>query len=130
MRKEDDGGFGYATGAKGYRWVESENMRNRDDWKKYIDIRYFRGLVDDAVAAIGLYCDFNLFVQGEDNILLPEDRIVEYDTDPWMLPCKSEIYAYCSDCPDFENDEQGNCICKKGYDITNQILGESKEILV
>lgn len=130
MRKEDDGGFGYATGAKGYRWVESENMRNRDDWKKYIDIRYFRGLVDDAVAAIGLYCDFNLFVQGEDNILLPEDRIVEYDTDPWMLPCKSETYAYCSDCPDFENDEQGNCICKKGYNITNQILGESKEILV
>lgn len=130
MRKEDSGGYGYATGAKGYRWLESESMQHLQDWKKYIDIRYFRSLVDDAKDTIGKYCDFNLFVQGEEGIILPEDRIVDYNTDPWTLPCRSEQYAYCSDCPDFANDDNGNCICKKGYDITNQILGESKEILV
>ena len=130
MRQEDSGGYGYATGAKGYRWLESENMQKLADWKRYIDIRYFRGLVDDARDTIGQFCDFDIFVRGEDGILLPEDQLVEYNTDPWMLPCRSQEYAYCSDCPNFDNDENGNCICKKGYEITNQILGESKEILV
>ena len=130
MRSEADGSFGYATGAKGYRWLESEIMEKLDDWKKYIDIRYFRGLVDDAREAISVFCDFDLFVHGEDDIISPEDQIVEYETDPWMLPCKTEQYAYCSDCPDFINDENGSYSCKKGYNITNQILGESKEIIL
>ena len=130
MRKEDSGGYGYATGAKGFRWIESENMQKLENWKQYIDIRYFRGLVDDAKETIEKYGSFDLFVQGEDDILLPEDRIVEYDTDPWALPCGSEAYAYCSDCPDFANDENGKCICRKGYNITHQILGESKESLL
>lgn len=130
MRKESDGGYGYAVRTKGYRWLESDTLRNLKDWKKYIDIRYFRGLVDDARDTIGQYCDFDLFVQGEDGIILPEDQIVEYDVDPWMLPCKSKEYAYCSDCPDFVNDENGSYSCAKGYNITNQILGESKEIIL
>lgn len=130
MRLEDDGGYGYATGAKGYRWLESESMQKLPNWKKFIDIRYFRGLVDTAKEAIGKYCDFDLFVRGDESIILPEEQIVEYDVDPWMLPCKSDQYAFCSDCPDFSEDENGNPVCKKGYNITNQILGESKEILV
>lgn len=130
MRKEDDGGFGYATGAKGYRWLESETMEKLTDWKKYIDIRYFRGLVDAAKDTIEQYCDFGLFVRGEDGILTPDEQIVDYDVDPWMLPCKSEAYAYCSDCPDFVNDDNGDCKCKQGYNITNQILGESKETIL
>ena len=130
MRKEDDGGFGYATGAKGYRWLESERMKDLKDWKKYIDIRYFRGLVDDARETIGVYGDPDLFINGEDEIILPEERIEDYNDDPWKLPCKTEQYAYCSDCPDFANDENGNPRCNKGYNITNQILGESKEILL
>lgn len=130
MRKESDGGYGFATGAKGYRWIESESMVKLNDWKKYIDIRYFRGLVDDARETISKYCDFDLFVRGEEDILNPGERIVEYDTDPWMLPCKSEKYAYCSDCPDFTNDDNGGCSCKQGYDISKQILGESKEIIL
>lgn len=130
MRKETDGSYGYATGAKGYRWVESENMQNLEDWKKYIDIRYFRGLTDVAIETIEKFCNFELFVRGEENIILPEEQIVDYDTDPWMHPCKDDRYAYCSDCPEFENRDDGSYFCKKGYDITNQILGESKEILL
>ena len=130
MRKEADETFGYATGAKGFRWVESEVMEKLDDWKKYIDIRYFRGLVDDARDTINKYCDFDLFVRGEEGIILPMEQMVEYDTEPWCLPCKSEQYAYCSDCPDFTNDDNGSCSCKQGYNITNQILGESKETIL
>ena len=129
MRKESDEGFGYATGAKGYRWVESETLQKVDNWQEFIDIRYFRGLTDEAVKTIQRFTDFELFVRGEEGIILPEDRIPEYNTDPWVLPCKTEQYAYCSDCPDFVSDENGYS-CKKGYTITNQILGESKEILL
>ena len=70
-----------------------------------------------------------MFVHGEDNIILPEDKILDYGNFPWDLPCKTTKYAYCSDCPDFVNDEIGYS-CSKGYTITNQILGESKESLV
>ena len=129
MRKETDGSYGYATGAKGYRWVESESLRNLNDWKKYIDIRYFRGLTDVAIETIEKFCDFELFVKGEDGIILPEEQIVEYEDNPWSHPCGDEQYAYCSDCPDFENSNDGY-YCKKGYDISKQILGESKESLV
>jgi hypothetical protein len=117
------------TGTKGYRWVESETLQNNERWKEFIDIRYFRGLVDEAISAIGQFGDFEMFAKGEEGIILPEERIVEYETDPWSLPCKSEQYAYCSDCPEFISDENGYS-CKQGYTITNQILGESKEILV
>lgn len=122
MRKESDGGYGYATGAKGYRWLESENLHQLNDWKNYVDIRYFRGLVDVAIEAIGKYGDFELFVKGD-----PEEseQILDYNVDPWMLPCGNEKYAYCSDCPEFSNDDNtyGYC-CKLGYNIENQILGE------
>ena len=130
MRKEDDGGFGFATGAKGFRWLESDDVSKLPDWKKYIDIRYFRGLVDTARETISAYCDPVLFIRGEDGIILPEEQIVEYDVDPWMMPCKTEKYAYCSDCPDFMNNEDGSCSCKQGYDISKQILGESKETIL
>ena len=127
MRKEEtDGSYGYATGAKGYRWLESEDLKNLEEWKKYIDIRYFRGLVDVARDTISKYCDFDIFVNGEDGILMPEEMIVDYDVDPWMLPCKTEEYAWCSDCPEFSN-ENGTYFCKKGYNITNTILEETKE---
>ncbi len=130
MRKEDSGSYGYAVGAKGYRWLESESMYHLKNWKEFIDIRYFRGLVDDARDTIGKYCDFDIFVKGEDGIITPDEQIVEMDVDPWILPCKSEKYAYCSDCPDFDNGDNGEPLCKKGYNISNQILGESKEILL
>ena len=129
MRKDTDDSYGYATGAKGYRWLESESLKNLDNWKEYIDIRYFRGLCDDALAEINKFGDAELFVQGEPKgYVLEEDQVPDNSDDPWMLPCGSDKYAYCSDCPEFSNDENkfGYC-CKLGYNIENQILGESKE---
>ena len=119
MRKDDNGGYGYATGAKGYRWLESEGMHELNDWRDYIDLRYFRGLVDTAIDTINQFGDFSLFAKGEGSYIPWEERILDYNVDPWMLPCGSEKYAFCADCPDFMDEEQK---CKKGFDISKQIL--------
>ena len=123
MRKESDGTYGYATGAKGYRWLESENMQALPDWKNYIDLRYCKGLTDVAIDSISHYGDFELFAKGEESILTDEEKIPDINTDPWTLPCKTIQYAYCSDCPEFESGKEGP-ECKRGYNISEQILGE------
>lgn len=61
LMREKDGKYHAATGTKGYRWKESETVRAmglEDD----IDDRYFRALVDDAIAEINKYGDFDSFV--------------------------------------------------------------------
>lgn len=53
--------YAAATGSKGYRWLESEMVRElhkEDD----IDRRYYNKLVDDAVSAISQYGDFEGFI--------------------------------------------------------------------
>ena len=53
--------YSYATGSKGYKWLESEAVRllkKEDD----IDKSYFTKMVDDAVKDISEYGDFEWFV--------------------------------------------------------------------
>lgn len=59
--REKDGKYYSATGAKGYRWLESEMVKelHKED---YIDETFYRALVDDAVEAISQYGDFEWFV--------------------------------------------------------------------
>ena len=61
LMREKDGKYYSATGAKGYRWLESEMVKElgkEDD----IDRSYYNKLVDDAVANISQYGDFEQFV--------------------------------------------------------------------
>ena len=61
LMREKDGKYYAAGGTKGYRWLESEEVKNlgkEDD----IDIKYYLDLVDDAVAAISEYGDFEWFI--------------------------------------------------------------------
>ena len=65
--KDKEGNIKYssATGAKGYRWLESEmvySLGKRQD----IDYSYFNKLVDNAVENISQYGDFEWFVSDED----------------------------------------------------------------
>jgi hypothetical protein len=58
--REKDGKFSFTAGAKGYRWLESEVVKTlgkEDD----IDLRYYAAMVDDAVATISEYGDFEAF---------------------------------------------------------------------
>lgn len=61
--KDKDGNqkFSSATGAKGYRWLESEMVKELGK-EGDIDRSYYNKLVDDAVEAISQYGDFEWFV--------------------------------------------------------------------
>lgn len=62
--KEGNVKYSSATGAKGYRWLEAEMVKElgmEDD----IDRSYYDALVDGAVKAISTYGDFEYFVQEE-----------------------------------------------------------------
>lgn len=64
MRKSDNG-YSYASGTKGFRWLEAEDAKVLCDlygMDKVIDISFYRKLVDDAIAAIEEYGNFDEFV--------------------------------------------------------------------
>ena len=63
LLREKDGKYSYATGAKGYRWMESEVLRllGTDEAMRRINRKYYIALVDDAVATISEYGDFEAF---------------------------------------------------------------------
>ena len=63
--REKDGKYYSATGAKGYRWLESEMVKElgkEDD----IDRSYYDKLVDEAVDTISQYGDFEWFVSDDE----------------------------------------------------------------
>ncbi len=62
LMREKDGKYYAATGTKGYRWMES-NMVKENGLEKNIDISYYAVLVDDARAAIENYGDVDEFIR-------------------------------------------------------------------
>ena len=61
LRQTKDGGYAFATGTKGFRWMESEMVQKLGK-EKDIDELYYRNLVDDAEKEISLYGDFEWFI--------------------------------------------------------------------
>ena len=59
MRYADEK-YSSVTGAKGYRWLEAETVKNSGK-EADIDISYYRSMVDAAVEAIDKYGDFEQF---------------------------------------------------------------------
>ena len=60
LLREKDGKYNSATGAKGYRWMESEMVRALGK-EKDIDRRYYVAMVDEAISSISKYGDFEAF---------------------------------------------------------------------
>lgn len=60
MREGSNGGFSNASGGKGYRWRESEQVKNRGLTGE-IDTSYFENMAYSARLAIEKYCDFTWF---------------------------------------------------------------------
>ena len=76
LYRKQDGKYYAATGTKGYRWLESEAVRDMSDARDMIDESYYISLVDDAVATISKYGDFEMFVSGDplaQYMNIPED---------------------------------------------------------
>ena len=63
--KEGNLKFYSATGAKGYRWMEAEEVLVNKKLREQIDYSYFDKLVDDAVDTIGKYGDTKWFISEE-----------------------------------------------------------------
>ena len=64
LYRKQDGKYNAATGAKGYRWLESEmvkELEKEDD----IDKTYYRKLVDDALETISKYGDAEMFTSDD-----------------------------------------------------------------
>ena len=59
--REKDGKYSAVTGTKGFRWMESENVKLLNK-ERYIDHSYYKILVDKAVETISKYGDFEWFV--------------------------------------------------------------------
>ena len=60
LRQTNTGGYASATGCKGYRWMESEMVRNLHK-EEDIDRSYYAALVDEAKVSIEEYGDFEWF---------------------------------------------------------------------
>ena len=78
-READDpktGGKKYvsATGAKGYRWMESEMVRELHI-EDAIDRSYYDAMVDEAISAIASYGDYEWFISND---------IPENGAEPWF----------------------------------------------
>ena len=109
--KDKDGNTKYdsATGAKGYRWLESEMVQElgrEDD----VDKSYYKSLTDTAIEAISQYCDFEWFVS-DDEVpeVAPFTKADNADNDiPWKMACGKDT---CYGCPYLITDA-----CDAGYD--------------
>lgn len=71
LLREAGGKYSAATGSKGYRWMESEMVISLDK-ETDIDRGYYNRLVDEAVATISKYGDFEWFVSDDRYDVPPE----------------------------------------------------------
>ena len=62
--REKDGKYYSATGAKGYRWLESEFVRSANK-EADIDRSYYDNLVNDAAESISMYGDLEWFISDD-----------------------------------------------------------------
>jgi len=108
-----------ATGAKGYRWLESEEVKklsgnNSSSISNMIDLSYYDKLVDDAVDNLNKYGDVEWF--------LSDDPIAEEELPPWYPPCGDAKIDICSDCPNFNSETK---TCNNGYNLEGFIIERS-----
>ena len=68
LMREKDGKYSFATGSKGYRWLESEMVKALGR-ENDIDRSYYNAMVDEAKSAIDKYCDFEWFTSDDPYIL-------------------------------------------------------------
>jgi len=109
-RIESDGRLSYASGAKGYRFLEAEIVRGTET-EKFIDKSYFENLVDEAIHDISEFGDYYQFVDDNKDI-------------PWSMPCGDLTMDNCFNCPHFQSNHD---LCDLGFDISDVLLSYVKE---
>jgi hypothetical protein len=117
--KDKEGNVKYdaATGSKGFKWLESEMVKNSGT-EDLIDRSYYDKLVDGAVETISKYGDFEWFVSNDPAPeVKPEIRRLDADLPPWLMACGK---VTCEGCPNFCNTPF-DMDCKLGYDNSDYI---------
>lgn len=99
-----DDKYSSVTGAKNYRWLEAEAVQSSGLVDK-IDMRYYRGLVDDAIANISQYGDFEWFANNDDPPSEANHPLDDPNDVPWLMPCHDPSKKVCEDCPEYETCE-------------------------
>lgn len=91
---DKDGNIKYssATGAKGYRWLESETVKLLNKQKE-IDRSYYDGLVDGAIDTISKYGDFERFVADEPYTSIAGIDFPPDEDPPWYTPEELQAMA-------------------------------------
>ena len=82
--KDGNRKFGSATGAKGYLWLEAEQVAKIKDYESVIDLSYYTRLTDEAKETISQYGDFEAFVSDDKDDDVPWD-IPEGTSDSYIL---------------------------------------------
>lgn len=75
LMREKDGRYYAATGSKGYRWLESEMVKELSK-EDSVDRSYYDKLVDDAVETISKYGDFEWFIS--DDPYIPKPKLEDF----------------------------------------------------
>lgn len=79
-----------ATGSKGYKWLESEVI-DREHYDDIIDKSYYINKVNDAVAAISKYGDFEWFISDTDEPMPEDYNFEEVPGDPIFMNPPEEL---------------------------------------
>lgn len=120
------GKYDSVSGAKRYRWLESElvqDLKKEDE----IDNSYFDEQIDDAISFIEEYGSFDRFIDISQPYVYekpaepPTESNDEDDDPPWsdlppVVPCGDGKYNTCLECPNCKDD-----ICKRGYSLASYV---------
>lgn len=111
LYRGNDSKYYAAAGTTGYRWLESEMVKQLEKTAD-IDESYYINLLNAAVEDISKFGDFEWFVSDDDkNLKYP-------DSPPWFLPCGRES---CEGCTHL-NDDVFDYDCGLGYDLPEKNL--------
>ena len=118
LLRESKDKYGYtnynsATGADGYRWLESEFVKTLGK-EEDIDRSYYDAMVDKAADAIKEYGDLEWFISDDPYVSAKTKNV---DSAPWLMPCGKES---CKGCKHFNNDYY-HMDCGLGHDISKLI---------
>lgn len=99
LYRKQDNKYNSATGAKGYRWLESDMVKElgkEDD----IDKSYYKKLVDDAFNTISKYGDAEMFVSDDPYILVDSKiRMPDFMNIPEDAPEEIPFDEYDEELP-------------------------------
>ena len=106
------------TGAKGYRWMESEQVKALGLENEY-DHRYYDELIDGAIKSVNAIGSFDRFIDLSRPYVQPESiSPASDDYPPWStVPCGDGKYNTCMDCPNYKGDD----VCGSGYSLASYV---------